>query len=189
MNQNFCHISSLQLNCTFPVQDKKEMILHHLVTILLIYFSWACNFVRVGTLVLVVHDIADPWMAVSPQIGWRMYGCQSGGCQNGRSCIQPLFSGCRFSIFVWSGEGSSFFVYVCVCVRARAHMWAHLSVLELRALPSRTGWETCVWVDMVLCHSGCCSPSSGLLAFNWVESGNGDLQRFAQDLFRGMGNE
>ena len=68
MNQNFCRFSSMQLNCAFPVQDKKEMILHHLVTILLIYFSWACNFVRVGTLVLVVHDIADPWMAVSPQI-------------------------------------------------------------------------------------------------------------------------
>lgn len=49
------------------LQDKNEMILHHCVTILLIYFSWACNFVRVGTLVLVVHDVADPWLAVS----WR----------------------------------------------------------------------------------------------------------------------
>ena len=47
------------------VQDKNEMVVHHCVTISLIFFSWACNFVRVGTLVLVVHDIADPWMAVS----------------------------------------------------------------------------------------------------------------------------
>ena len=41
------------------------MIIHHIVTILLIYFSWACNFVRVGSLVIVVHDLADPWLSVS----------------------------------------------------------------------------------------------------------------------------
>ncbi|KAL8558888.1 hypothetical protein ACOMHN_054319 [Nucella lapillus] len=49
----------------YQKKDKKEMVLHHLVTIALIYFSWACNFVRVGTLVLVVHDVADPWMAIA----------------------------------------------------------------------------------------------------------------------------
>lgn len=35
------------------------MFIHHLVTILLLTFSWACNFVRIGTLVLVIHDFAD----------------------------------------------------------------------------------------------------------------------------------
>lgn len=35
------------------------MLIHHLVTILLLTFSWACNFVRIGTLVLVIHDFAD----------------------------------------------------------------------------------------------------------------------------------
>ncbi|KAK7110802.1 ceramide synthase 2-like [Littorina saxatilis] len=49
----------------YQKKDKNEMILHHLVTILLIYFSWACNFVRCGSLVLVVHDVADPWMAIA----------------------------------------------------------------------------------------------------------------------------
>lgn len=49
----------------YQKKDKKEMVLHHLITILLIYFSWSCNFVRVGTLVLVVHDVADPWMAIA----------------------------------------------------------------------------------------------------------------------------
>lgn len=46
-------------------QDFKEMVVHHLVTIALLYFSWCCNFVRIGTLVLVVHDAVDYWMAVS----------------------------------------------------------------------------------------------------------------------------
>ena len=41
------------------------MIIHHFATIVLMYFSWVLNFVRVGTLVLVVHDAADNWLAVS----------------------------------------------------------------------------------------------------------------------------
>lgn len=39
--------------------DFWEMLLHHLITILLIIFSWTCNLTRVGTLVLIVHDVAD----------------------------------------------------------------------------------------------------------------------------------
>ena len=35
------------------------MFVHHVVTIMLLTFSWTCNFVRIGTLVLVIHDFAD----------------------------------------------------------------------------------------------------------------------------------
>ncbi|KAK7010378.1 ceramide synthase 2 [Biomphalaria glabrata] len=49
----------------YQKKDKKEMVLHHMVTILLIYFSWGCNFVRVGSLVLIVHDFADPWLNIA----------------------------------------------------------------------------------------------------------------------------
>lgn len=41
------------------------MIVHHIVTMFLLYFSWVVNFVRIGTLVLLVHDAADFPMAVS----------------------------------------------------------------------------------------------------------------------------
>ncbi|VDO92045.1 unnamed protein product [Soboliphyme baturini] len=37
---------------------------HHITTVLLLSFSWASNFVRVGTLVLIVHDAADFWLEV-----------------------------------------------------------------------------------------------------------------------------
>ena len=40
------------------------MMVHHVATIVLMYFSWVLNFVRVGSLVLVVHDAADSWLSV-----------------------------------------------------------------------------------------------------------------------------
>lgn len=44
---------------THEVQDFYQMLVHHIVTILLLTFSWTVNFVRIGTLVLVIHDFAD----------------------------------------------------------------------------------------------------------------------------------
>ena len=36
--------------------------IHHFCTIVLMYFGWTLNFVRIGTLVLFVHDASDPWV-------------------------------------------------------------------------------------------------------------------------------
>jgi ceramide synthetase len=35
------------------------MIIHHSATLLLLFFSYFVNYWRVGTLVMVVHDVAD----------------------------------------------------------------------------------------------------------------------------------
>jgi ceramide synthetase len=35
------------------------MFVHHVVTLCLLGFSWASNLVRIGTLVLIIHDFAD----------------------------------------------------------------------------------------------------------------------------------
>ncbi|CAJ0575158.1 unnamed protein product, partial [Mesorhabditis spiculigera] len=39
--------------------DFFQMLLHHTVTLLLLYISWTMNMVRVGTLILFSHDAAD----------------------------------------------------------------------------------------------------------------------------------
>ncbi|XP_067932408.1 ceramide synthase 5-like [Watersipora subatra] len=42
-------------------KDFWEQFIHHLTTIFLMTFSWMCNFTRVGSLVLCIHDMVD-WM-------------------------------------------------------------------------------------------------------------------------------
>ncbi|ODM90846.1 Ceramide synthase 6, partial [Orchesella cincta] len=58
---------SLLLSLQFDAKRKDfwEMLLHHLVSILLLGFSWVCNFVRIGTVVLVLHDCVDIFLEVN----------------------------------------------------------------------------------------------------------------------------
>uniref|UniRef100_A0A3P8V4P2 Ceramide synthase 3a n=1 Tax=Cynoglossus semilaevis TaxID=244447 RepID=A0A3P8V4P2_CYNSE len=52
---------SLLFSITFDVKRKdfKEQIIHHLATLVLLSFSWCVNYIRVGTLVMLVHDASD----------------------------------------------------------------------------------------------------------------------------------
>lgn len=54
------HVQSLLFHVGTPHRsDYSEMMLHHLCAICLMLFSYFENFIRVGSLVLIVHDIAD----------------------------------------------------------------------------------------------------------------------------------
>ncbi|CAL1547307.1 unnamed protein product [Lymnaea stagnalis] len=57
------YISLLFSLCTDNKRkDFTEMVIHHVATLLLMGMSWINNFVRIGTLVLLVHDAVDSWM-------------------------------------------------------------------------------------------------------------------------------
>ncbi|KAJ0044117.1 hypothetical protein NL108_008348, partial [Boleophthalmus pectinirostris] len=52
---------SLLLSVAFDIKRKdfKVQIIHHCATLVLLFFSWCCNYIRVGTLVMLVHDASD----------------------------------------------------------------------------------------------------------------------------------
>ena len=44
------------------------MNLHHICTILLLSMSWSLNFVRIGAIVILTHDAADPFLEVQEKL-------------------------------------------------------------------------------------------------------------------------
>ncbi|XP_034032459.1 ceramide synthase 2 [Thalassophryne amazonica] len=52
---------SLVFRLTFDVKRKdfKEQVIHHVATVTLLTFSWISNYIRIGTLVMAIHDSAD----------------------------------------------------------------------------------------------------------------------------------
>jgi hypothetical protein len=42
--------------------DSLEMLIHHFVTIFLMLFSYLTNFIRIGTTVLIIHDVSDVFL-------------------------------------------------------------------------------------------------------------------------------
>jgi hypothetical protein len=54
------HLFSLIAHCIAPARhDFMEMLLHHVVTVLLISGSYLMNYCAIGSLVLLIHDLAD----------------------------------------------------------------------------------------------------------------------------------
>ncbi|KAE8296343.1 Ceramide synthase 2 [Larimichthys crocea] len=52
---------SLLFSLTFDVKRKdfREQVIHHIATLTLLSFSWISNYIRIGTLVMVLHDSTD----------------------------------------------------------------------------------------------------------------------------------
>ena len=58
------------------------MFIHHMATIILMSFSWACNFFKIGTLVLIIHDTSDIFLETAKL-------CKYGGAKE----LSELFFG------------------------------------------------------------------------------------------------
>ena len=54
-------------------KDFLEQLIHHFATILLLCLSWTTNFVRVGTLILCVHDAVDYWLEFGKMLKYTKY--------------------------------------------------------------------------------------------------------------------
>ena len=54
-------------------KDFWEMFIHHNATILLMMFSWTDHFTRIGTLVMILHDMADPLLELAKMFRYINY--------------------------------------------------------------------------------------------------------------------
>lgn len=77
--------------------DATEMIIHHIVTILLIAISYLTNFVRVGTVVLFLHDISDILLESAKCIN---YASKAKGHEFLRIVTDTLFGAFAITFFV-----------------------------------------------------------------------------------------
>ncbi|KAL9878773.1 ceramide synthase 6 [Glossina fuscipes] len=66
---------SLTVTQFFDVKRKDfwQMFIHHMVTLMLMSFSWVCNLHRVGSLVLLVHDCADIFLEAAKLTKYANY--------------------------------------------------------------------------------------------------------------------
>jgi hypothetical protein len=47
------------------MKDRREMMVHHAVTLSLLFMSYTSNMVKYGLAILILHDLADPWMELA----------------------------------------------------------------------------------------------------------------------------
>nr|XP_058911947.1 ceramide synthase 3 isoform X2 [Kogia breviceps] len=58
----------------YPRQDFLAHVIHHLAAVSLMSFSWCANYIRSGTLVMILHDVADIWLESAKMFsyaGWK----------------------------------------------------------------------------------------------------------------------
>ena len=94
-------------------KDATEMIIHHCSTILLILWSWCTNLTRIGTLILLIHDIADIFLESAKCIN---YAAISKGPMN-RKWLSPICD-TLFAIFAITFGVSRLYIYPRYCVAA-----------------------------------------------------------------------
>ncbi|XP_054836265.1 ceramide synthase 4-like [Eublepharis macularius] len=82
LTQKFCEVSwkstfyvTSCIMCLIVLHDDfKELIIHHAATIFLIIYSYCANYLRIGTLVMIIHDASDCFLELAKvfsYLKWR----------------------------------------------------------------------------------------------------------------------
>ena len=52
----------------------RHLLMHHLITIVLMVLSYVDNFIRIGCIILIAHDIADVWLETVKLLNYTKCG-------------------------------------------------------------------------------------------------------------------
>ena len=95
--------------------DAKEMIVHHLTTILLIGLSYVTNYTRVGVTIMLLHDMADVFLESAKVFN---YSSKAKGHEWAKTVCDILFATFAITFFVTRLIVYPFFVIRSVLVEA-----------------------------------------------------------------------
>lgn len=100
----------VQLLFTQFVEERKkdfvEMVVHHVATIILVLFSYYANFVRIGVLVLVVHDASDPFLELAKLLNYARFQRLCDACF---VCFAVTFGVTRLYVYPFHVFWSAYF--------------------------------------------------------------------------------
>ncbi|CAF3032443.1 unnamed protein product [Rotaria socialis] len=95
----YLHSIYATLYMDYKRKDFYVMLLHHVVTMTLIFVSYATRYHKIGLLVLFVHDITDIWLELTKflhYLGSRQNGREYPMWETAASCCFIVFTFCWF---------------------------------------------------------------------------------------------
>ena len=139
----------LMLMLEKPRKDYKELVLHHIVTLALIFLSYRFHFAHMGIAVYITHDISDFFLAVSSDFrSWFVCRLIRNQTSKTLNYVDSIVVGPYFVLFmgVW--------IYLRHYINLRI-LWATLTEFKTVG-PYELNWETqqykC-WISQIITFS------------------------------------
>lgn len=120
-------------------KDFWQMFAHHVVTLILVIGSWSTNNVRIGSLILLLHDVVDPVLQFTKMAAYTK-------CEPLSTWLFALFA------FLWLSTRLIIFPLriISTCIGERVEIYKEEGVLDERMEALFSVFTVCLWFLYVL---------------------------------------